>query len=432
MIMRWIVISCLVLILAGVLCIPVAGAQPLPPNYDKILQIHLDYQDNAYSVSFVEVRYGEAPNLDILSGPLEGTILDSNGNVLKSFSFQDPGTTYGIIAGIPGESTPLGYTEPSSSGEMIVTLPYLQGMQTFTLSDSRTGSMLASADLGPQITAFCADYSEDPDCLALSAASAAAVPSRSAQPAADSTSLLFAALFSAAVLVAAAMAIRTLRQRMKKVVLIVDDDPEITNIVDIFLRTKGYVTLTAASGVACLEILKKQVPHVILLDVFMTPMDGWQTLGKIKKNPALMRIPVMMLTASPISPDKAKQYGICIADYITKPFQLEHLAAAIDSVIRQREMVRETFALARKAGIEREKFCELATLTRRISVDKKILGMLEVPKVPVAQASMDTLNNMLVVDYIHVKTNMNETRARQLRNEINTALKKKGLPEVDW
>jgi len=58
--------------------------------------------------------------------------------------------------------------------------------------------------------------------------------------------------------------------------------------------------------------------------------------------------------------------------------------------------------------------------------------MLEVPDVPVDQASLDTLDEMLVVDYIHVKTRRDETRARQLRREIETALKAKGLPGLDW
>ena len=159
--MRVIVISCLVLIFAGILCTPGAGAQPLPPNYDKILQIHMDYQGHAYSVSSMEVRYGRAPNLDILSGNLKGVILDSNGKVLKSFSFQEPGITEGVISDPPGENTLIGYTDTSSSGEMTITLPYLSDMQKFTLSDTGDGSQLVSADLNPPFAAFCTDYPRD-------------------------------------------------------------------------------------------------------------------------------------------------------------------------------------------------------------------------------------------------------------------------------
>jgi two-component system OmpR family response regulator len=429
--MRAIVISCLVILLAGILCTPGAGAQSLPPNYDKILQIHLDYQGNVYSVSSVEVRYGKAPNLDIISGPLEGTILDSNGNVVKSFSFQGPGTTYGIITGTPGDSTSLGYTETSPSGAMIVTLPYLAGMQKFTLSDSRDGALLASVDLGPQVTTFCTDYPRDPDCLVLAA------PLPSAEPSADTTVpvptlLLSAAACFAAGCIAAGIAVRTIRRRTKKVVLIVDDEPGIVEFVTIFLNKKGFATLNANSGAACLDILKKQIPDLILLDVRMVPMDGWQTLGQIKKNPGLKSIPVLMLTGSSLTAELAKRYNICIDDYITKPFKLEDLHTAINSVLMRKQNLKETLSLARKAGIEKEKFCELATLTRRISVNRKLLNILDVPQAIPTQADLDTLDDMLVVDYMNVKTRDNEKRAEQLRQEINSALRQKGFPELGW
>jgi DNA-binding response OmpR family regulator len=423
--MRRIVISCLVIMLAGILCTSAAGAQPLPPNYDKIVQIHLDYHDNVYSVSFIEVRYGKAPNLDILTGDLEGVILDSKGTVLKTFSFQDPGTSLGIIAGIPGDGSPLGYTETSSSGEMIVTLPYLTGMQTFTLSDSRDGAVLASVDLDPPLASFCTDYPKDPDCLAFAASLPSAAPY-------SGTALVLATVFSIFVFAVAGMAIRTVRYRAKKVVLIVDDEPGIVEMITLFLRTKGYATLTANSGAACLDILKKQIPDLILLDVRMEPMDGWQTLGQIKKNSDFKSIPVLMLTGDPLTASRAKQYNICMDDYITKPFKLDDLYTSINSVLTRKQNLKETLVLARKVGIEKDKFCEYATLTRRISINKKILDILDVPQVIPTQADLHTLDDMLVVDYINVKTRENEQRAEQLRQEINTALRFKGLPELGW
>jgi len=424
--MRNIVALCLVIILSGIVCIPCAGAQPLPPNYDKILQIHLDYQGNVYSVSSVDVRYGEAPNLDILSGPLRGEILDASGNVLKSFSFSDPGTTYGIIAGTSGENSFVGSTQPPSSGEMIVTIPYLPGMQRFTLSDSRSGSVLASVDLGPEVASFCAGYPMDPDCLALAPAS----PSSQQYP--GTTVLVPALLLSVSACIAAVMAVRTNLRRTKKVVLIVDDDPGIVELITIFLHKKGFATISADSGAACLDILKKRIPDLILLDVLMRPMDGWHTLGQIKKTPASRSIPVLMLTGSSLTPEQAKRYNICIEDYINKPFTLEDLLTAINSVLTRKQNLKETLALARKAGMEKEKFCELATLNRHISVNRKILNILDVPQVIPTMADLDTLDDMLVVDYINVKTRDHEKRAEQLRGEINSELKLKGLPELSW
>jgi CheY-like chemotaxis protein len=429
--MRGIVIGCLVILLTGILCTPVAGAQPLPPNYDKILQIHLNYIDNRYSVSSMEIRYGRAPNLDILIGNLKGVIQDSNGKLLKSFSFQEPGITEGVISDPPGENTHIGYTTTPSSGEMTITIPYLPDMQKFTLSDTGDGHQLVSADLTPPIAAFCTDYPRDPDCLVL------AQPSTSAESHPD-TALFADILFSALVIIAIGIANRTIRRRTKMqtpekpVVLIVDDEPDIVELITLFLRTKGYATLDANSGSACLDILKKQIPDLILLDVRMEPMDGWQTLEQIKKNPDFKSIPVLMLTGDALTAQRAKQYNICMDDYLTKPFLPEDLYTAIDRILIQKQKLKETLALAKNVGIEKEKLCEYAVLTRRISINKRILDILHMPQVIPVQADLRTLDDMLVVDYLKVRTRDNEKRAEQLRQEINSVLRGKGLQELGW
>ena len=146
----------------------------------------------------------------------------------------------------------------------------------------------------------------------------------------------------------------------KPVVLIVDDEPNIVELITISLRTKGYATLNANSGNACLDILKKQIPDLILLDVRMEPMDGWQTLEQIKKTPDFKSIPVLMLTGDALTAQRAKQYNICMDDYITKPFLLEDLYTAIDRILMRKQKLKETLALAKNIGIEKEKLCEYA------------------------------------------------------------------------
>ena len=410
------------MVLAGIFCYPVTGAQPVP-DYGKILQIHLDYHDTIYTVSSLEVRYGRAPNLDITSGNLKGVILDSNGNVLKSFSFQEPGTTYGVISGPPGENNLIGFTKTSSPGEMPVTLPYLPDMQTFIVSDSRAGSRLVSVDLNPTVALFCNGYPNDPDCLARVS------PSQSAGSYPGNV-LLLTVLLSALAIITAGTGIWIIRSRItmqtpaKNVVLIVDDEPDVVNFITSVLDKKGYTTLNADSGISCLDVLKKKIPDLILLDVRMEPMDGWQTLEHIKKNPDFKSIPVLMLTSNKLTAEIAKQYNICIDDYITKPFDLESLYRAIDSTLMRKRNLKESLVLAKKAGIGKEKFCEFAILTRRISVNRKILDILDI--------SQGLPDDMQVVDYINVKTRDHEKRAEQLRQEINSAFRLKGLPELSW
>ncbi|WP_321507924.1 response regulator [uncultured Methanoregula sp.] len=401
------------------------------PDYNKILEVHLKYQDHGYSVSSVDVMYGNAPNLNLRSGNLKGVILDADGNILKSFSMPEPGIAYGDILGSTDSDSLIGYTERPAAGDMSITLPYVQGMKKFSLSNSRDGSVLVTADFGTPIGTFCTDYPNDPDCLVQVAPVKSAVP--------DSlVYLILATLLSASIIIAAALAILTIRQRNKvkvlekPTVLIVDDNKDIVDMLQLLLDRKGYATRMAFGGAECLDIVKKQIPDLILLDVMMEPMDGWQTLEQIKKNPDTKSVPVLMLTAKRLTAAEAKQYKLCIDDYIVKPCSPATLYAAVEAVLERKKKLQESLSLAKKAGIDRDKVCEFATLTRRISVNKKILDVLHVPQAVPTAVDMDMLDSMSVADYISVKNRENEKRAEQLRREINSSFKSKGLPEFGW
>lgn len=426
--MRWITICCLVLMLTGLFCNPVSGSQ-IVPDYEKILQIHLDPQGSGYFVSSQEIRYGKSPNLNIKTGNLKGVILDTKGSELKSFSFQAPGIAQGDILGPEGGDSLIGFTEGPANGNMIITIPYLQDMQEFSLSDTRDGRLLASADLSPAVAAFCTDYPYDPDCLARVPAAKSAVPQ-------SDTYLVLAAILSASFIGAATIAILTIRRKTKaqipekQVVLIVDDEPDLVNLIDILLDKKGYATLKAFSGKECLDILKKQIPDLILLDVRMEPMDGWQALEQIKKNPETKSIPVLMLTGQRLTAAAAKQFNICIDDYITKPFQPNDLYAAIENIVGRKQKLKESLVLAKKAGVDKEKFCEYARLSRRISVNKRIIDILQGPEGTPVWVDESNRDDKAVIEHIHVATRVNEKRVEQLRQEINNAFRSKGLPEL--
>ena len=95
----------------------------------------------------------------------------------------------------------------------------------------------------------------------------------------------------------------------------------------------------------------------------MEPLDGWSTLKQIKKNPDTRKIPVLMLTCNRLTAHDAQQYHICIEDYVRKPFRQDELFAAIDQILARKKVILDSLAVAEKAGINKEKFCRLATLT---------------------------------------------------------------------
>jgi DNA-binding response OmpR family regulator len=130
-------------------------------------------------------------------------------------------------------------------------------------------------------------------------------------------------------------------------VLVVDDDPDIRGLVKELLERQGYGVSEAANGKDALRSLYASPPDVVLLDVSMPELDGWQTLERIRD---LSDVPVAMLTARAAELEKVRGLKAGADDYITKPFGRQELLARIEAMLRRagpREEAQETYADSR-------------------------------------------------------------------------------------
>lgn len=105
-------------------------------------------------------------------------------------------------------------------------------------------------------------------------------------------------------------------------ILICDDDQDILNALEIYLKQDGYNVIKASNGVQALEILKTTVVHLILLDVMMPQMDGIMTAVKIRDSN--INIPIIFLSAKSEDTDRVLGLNMGGDDYITKPFILSN------------------------------------------------------------------------------------------------------------
>lgn len=160
-------------------------------------------------------------------------------------------------------------------------------------------------------------------------------------------------------------------------ILIVDDSPMIVDVFVTMLERGGYRPITAFSGGECLETLKSTTPDLVLLDIMMEPMDGWETLEKIKTNPETRNIPVLMLTAKPLTPEEANQYGVYIEDYILKPTTHHQLYEAIEHVLARRHSIAADIERAREAGVDHRIIDEYERLSKSVDINKRLLKILE-------------------------------------------------------
>jgi len=164
---------------------------------------------------------------------------------------------------------------------------------------------------------------------------------------------------------------------MSVAVLIVDDEPSLNELFVIGLTKYGFATEGVLGGRECLDLLKTSYqPDLILLDMMMEPMDGWETLVAIKQNLETKDIPVMMLTAKQLTPQEAQEYGMYIEDYILKPVTHSELYAAIEGVISRRRQVAEDMIKAREGGFEDALINEYGRLVKSTEITKRLLKLL--------------------------------------------------------
>ncbi|MCO5224607.1 MAG: response regulator transcription factor [Thermomicrobiales bacterium] len=118
----------------------------------------------------------------------------------------------------------------------------------------------------------------------------------------------------------------------KHLILVVDDEPPIVRLVKAKLRVDGYEVLTATRGEEALAIVNQESPDLVVLDVMMPDMDGFETLRRIRQQST---VPVVMLTARGSDMDKLKGLQSGADDYITKPFNPDELEARIAAILRR-------------------------------------------------------------------------------------------------
>ncbi len=143
---------------------------------------------------------------------------------------------------------------------------------------------------------------------------------------------------------------------MSKRALIIEDDINIAELLKIYLQKDGFETENAYDGKKGVELAASFNPDIILLDIMLPIMDGWQVCREVRKN---SRTPIIMLTAKSESVDKVSGLEMGADDYVTKPFDPKELIARIHAVLRRTE-----------GGAEEEQ-----DVGRKLTFDKLVINL---------------------------------------------------------
>ncbi len=119
-----------------------------------------------------------------------------------------------------------------------------------------------------------------------------------------------------------------------KRVVCIEDEPEMIDLVRLILGRRGFSVIGANGGVEGLETVRREEPDLVLLDLMMPDMDGWEVYQQMKADPGLRDIPVVVVTAKAQSIDKVLGLHIAkVDDYITKPFGPQELLESVEKIL---------------------------------------------------------------------------------------------------
>ena len=119
---------------------------------------------------------------------------------------------------------------------------------------------------------------------------------------------------------------------MARKVLIVEDESNIAELINLYLKKEGYETMVAGDGGKALELYRLFRPDLVLLDIMLPVMDGWAVCAKIRETD---KTPIIMLTAKGETEDKVSGLEMGADDYIVKPFEVKELLARVHAVLRR-------------------------------------------------------------------------------------------------
>jgi two-component system, OmpR family, response regulator VicR len=122
-----------------------------------------------------------------------------------------------------------------------------------------------------------------------------------------------------------------------KCILCIEDEPEMIDLIRLILGRRGFEVKGAAGGIEGLKVIRQEPPDLVLLDLMMPDMDGWEVYQQIKADEKTKNIPVIVVTAKAQSIDKVLGLHIAkVDDYLTKPFSPQDLMNSVDKVLKSK------------------------------------------------------------------------------------------------
>lgn len=169
-------------------------------------------------------------------------------------------------------------------------------------------------------------------------------------------------------------------------ILLVDDNTDLLSLFSTVLTHKGYNVLTADGGAQCVSVLLKQIPDLVLLDIMMEPVDGWEVLSSIRENPATHRLPVIMVTGKQPTREEILHHLAEIDGYIVKPITIAELLHLVSTCFQRQKRIDALVEEVRTAGASQTMVEEYRQLCRMVAAGSALTRI-----IPELATDIDTI-----------------------------------------
>lgn len=156
-------------------------------------------------------------------------------------------------------------------------------------------------------------------------------------------------------------------------ILLIDDNERLVQIYQLIIHKQGHQTAVEIDSSKAIETIRREKPDLILLDVMMEPLSGWEILDLIRGDDELFDLPVIILTGKIMTVDEALQFGIKIDGFVMKPLERSMLVTAIEEVWNILTECEERYTRAINAGLSEEKAASCRKMIRK----RKMLSYLK-------------------------------------------------------
>jgi DNA-binding NarL/FixJ family response regulator len=138
---------------------------------------------------------------------------------------------------------------------------------------------------------------------------------------------------------------------MPLTILVVDDDPGTRLAIGDYLEMAGYSVITAADGQQGLDMVETYRPHLMVTDIVMPRMNGYQLVRSVRQHPSFRLLPVIFLTERNKTEERIQGYQSGADLYLPKPFELQELGAAIRNLLERSQMIQSEYRLSQEEGL---------------------------------------------------------------------------------